>query len=108
MSGNLWMFSDKLDDEDIEIMKLVKYLQRLSTASDAQNALKTDNTTRPHSGGYGIAVAAVTGIALAEGRAGGKHGPIGHKPLSYIRNISGQLDPLIFAQTFHVAFLLVK
>ena len=21
MSGNLWMFSDKLDDEDIEIMK---------------------------------------------------------------------------------------
>ena len=22
MSGNLWMFSDKLDDEDIEIMSL--------------------------------------------------------------------------------------
>lgn len=22
MSGNLWMFSDKLDDEDIEIMNI--------------------------------------------------------------------------------------
>lgn len=27
MSGNLWMFSDKLDDEDIEIMKLPRGLK---------------------------------------------------------------------------------
>ena len=85
--------------------KLVKYLQRLGTAPDTQNTLETDSTTRPRSGGYGIAVAAVTGIALAEGCAEGKHGPVGHQPFSHIRNISGQLDPLIFAQTLHVAFL---
>ena len=53
-------------------------------------------------------MAAVTGIALAEGCAEGKHGPVGHQPFSHIRNISGQLDPLIFAQTLHVAFLPVK
>ena len=49
MSGNLWMFSDKLDDEDIEILKheFITYYQGADYYGLGLKAFKSSDATEP-------------------------------------------------------------
>lgn len=72
------------------------------TLLDPENALQAHNTTGPHPRRYLVRVAAIDSIPLSECRTGSKPGTVTHKALSAGQVISGQLDPLILAQTFHL------
>ena len=86
---------------DTEIMELVHDPQSLHSLFYTQDALKTNNTARPHSCGYGVDMTAVDGITLSKGCTGGKLGPVTHKALSARQVHSGQFNPFVLAQTFH-------
>ena len=84
-----------------QLLEPVKGLDGLLAAADAGDALDANDAACPHTGLHGILMAAVDAPALAEGRTGGQPEKSTQQPLCIGDQMAGQLDPLVFVQTFH-------